>query len=1027
MEAVGFAASLASLLEISGKIVAAGYDYVSKVAHAPTRMRMVLSEVSSVNLVLGRLEEYTADQSASGSTSILYTLSQAGVFEDCKDILTMIDGTIHICMAESEAHSSKREIKAFIKRVIWPMKEKETEEVLGHLDRIRSILSDAIAQDSAASIHRLEETTRQLHQTTIKMASSQRHAETMAWVCPYNTDPFDNYQAALKCRQPGTGDWLTKFESFRAWSQHDHGIFWLRGLPGCGKTVLTSTVVEYVQDSLTSKDNGITLAYFYIDYRDSAKQNLDACLATLVRQLINQNPQGIEKLEGLREQKQRSLSQNLTTSEYIGIFQVLASLQTKVYVVIDALDETPDPGPFVDALKQLSGSECRTPVAVFVSSRNNTDLENLLMPIVTKRVFVSNEENDDIRLFISTEVKKRFTSVKLKVPDVEIIDLTIAKLIARANGLFLQASLLLKFVFEGKTSRSIRKALTELPNGLEETYETILRRTTSQNRRHVQEIKRCLQWLSVSFTPLTPSMLVEAAAIDPDDTFLDPEACMDEDDLIGMLSSLVLVDRTRTPPVVSLAHQTVLEYLQSQSISQSDMSQYHVDARTVHQYLADTSVQYVLFPDSAKSLMKAARFQPQQTALQNSHHDPFETASTLACTVYSGFDPASYENFQDLSFLQQHSVMHYRVPSPSNSVTRNATEVGPCLTHASQEQALLNYAANLWPEHLKSGEYATNDFNANMVSKLQWFLDPWKDNYSLYEAWEAFQRRRLSSSLYFVGRSRTSDQQIPLLRKLLKSSYFAYIGHETTQNPLFYTVLFGLDDCFDLLESQYNVDMTFLGGWTPLTVAAASGSFSIAKKLLEAGANVNKAADMHERNGLSPLHIAAELAMDDLVELFLSHGASTMSLTATMTTPFYRAARGGSIAVLHLLHDAGSDINAPSWDDYTPLMEAVNWANYDTLDLLLSWGADPYFQNRRLESAIDKAVEMRDEDVVEILKSAALRYTPKPVDPRTMLYREEMTKNIFLMKARNSGPTDPSPQILFRSNHWGWKKKPRLR
>lgn len=45
-------------------------------------MCMVLSEVSSVNLVLGRLEEYFADQAAFGSTSILHTLSQAGVFEE---------------------------------------------------------------------------------------------------------------------------------------------------------------------------------------------------------------------------------------------------------------------------------------------------------------------------------------------------------------------------------------------------------------------------------------------------------------------------------------------------------------------------------------------------------------------------------------------------------------------------------------------------------------------------------------------------------------------------------------------------------------------------------------------------------------------------------------------------------------------------------------------------------------------------------------------------------------------------------
>ena len=115
VEAVGLAASLASLLEISGKIVTAGYGYISKVAHAPSRMRMVLSEVSSVDLVLGRLEEYSAHQSASGSTSILYTLSRNGVFKDCTEVLKKIDGTVQTCMAESEAQSSKREVKAFMK------------------------------------------------------------------------------------------------------------------------------------------------------------------------------------------------------------------------------------------------------------------------------------------------------------------------------------------------------------------------------------------------------------------------------------------------------------------------------------------------------------------------------------------------------------------------------------------------------------------------------------------------------------------------------------------------------------------------------------------------------------------------------------------------------------------------------------------------------------------------------------------------------------------------------------------------
>ncbi|CAF9915083.1 MAG: hypothetical protein ALECFALPRED_009973 [Alectoria fallacina] len=998
-EAVGLAASLASLIEISGRVVAAGYGYISKVANAPSRMRMVLSEVSSVNLVLGRLEENLTTVSTPTSTSVLDALSRIGVFEDCSNILRQIDSTVQICMAEGEAHSSKHDVKAVLRRAIWPMKEKETEEVLKHLDRLRSVLSDAIVQDSTASLYRLEEMTQKLHQTTTEMANTQHHAALMAWVCPYSGDPFDNYQAALKRRQPGTGGWLTESDSFKTWSQNDHGIFWLRGLPGCGKSVLISIVIEYMQYSWASKDIGIALAYFYIDYRDPAKQTLDACLGTLVRQLLDHNPQGIERLERLSEQKQRSLSRNLTTSEYIGLLADVADFQSKVYIVIDALDEAPYPQAFVDALKQLSDRECGTPVAVLVSSRNDAILENLLMPVVTHNVFVSNEDNDDVRMFVAAKVNKKFTSRKLNVPNSELINSTISKIVARADGLFLQADLLLDFVFARGTSRSIRNALTELPNGLEETYETILRKTTSQNRYHVSEIKKSLQWLSMSLVPLTPAMLVEAAAIDPDDHFLDPEAIMDEVELIGMLSSLVLVDWNLTPPVVGLAHKTVLEYLQSESILQSDMSQYHVDARKTNQYLAETSIQYLSFPESAKSLMRAARFLPKQNALQSEHHDPLETAARLAEAPNLALELTDHHLIQVSSILQQHSEMHYHDSSLGpDVVAQPATRFDPCLMHACQEQALLNYVANLWPEHMKSGEYTNIDFTKTIVPRLQWYLNPREDSGILYEAWEAFQRRRLSGSLFFVGPFRCYDQQLPLFRQLLKSSYFNYIGHETTQDPFFYTVLFGLDDCFSLLKSQYDVDMTFRGGWTPLTVAAASGSLSIAEKLLGAGANVNEAADMDERNGLTPLHIAAELAMEDLVKLFLKHGASIISLTATLTTPFYRAARGGSIQILKLLHEAGSDVNAPSWDDYIPLMEAVSCSNHDALELLLSWGADPKFQNRHGQSATDFALMVGDESVVAKLREAPSKHTSKPVNPETICYRDKMTKERFFVE-----------------------------
>ena len=67
MEALGFAASIASLHELSGRIATAGYGYIPKVVQAPG-LRMVLRKVLSASLVLGCLEQSFVHQSGSGGT-----------------------------------------------------------------------------------------------------------------------------------------------------------------------------------------------------------------------------------------------------------------------------------------------------------------------------------------------------------------------------------------------------------------------------------------------------------------------------------------------------------------------------------------------------------------------------------------------------------------------------------------------------------------------------------------------------------------------------------------------------------------------------------------------------------------------------------------------------------------------------------------------------------------------------------------------------------------------------------------------
>ncbi len=97
-----------------------------------------------------------------------------------------------------------------------------------------------------------------------------------------------------------------------------------------------------------------------------------------------------------------------------------------------------------------------------------------------------------------------------------------------------------------------------------------------------------------------------------------------------------------------------------------------------------------------------------------------------------------------------------------------------------------------------------------------------------------------------------------------------------------------------------------------------------------------------DSNGVSPLHIACELAHADLVRLLLLCGASpSLPCSASHVTPLAVACSRGAAEVVQILLDAGADANAthPPQHD-TPLMIACACGFAQLVPLLCQHGAD---------------------------------------------------------------------------------------
>lgn len=133
-----------------------------------------------------------------------------------------------------------------------------------------------------------------------------------------------------------------------------------------------------------------------------------------------------------------------------------------------------------------------------------------------------------------------------------------------------------------------RKALNDLPKGLNETYERILLRIKGPI---IPLVVRTLQWLAFAAGRLEISALLEALSIEEESDELDPEARPMEEDVLLYCGSLV----RKIGDYIELAHFTVQEYLQSLDTEHEHLKHFRL-SNTAPRSLAKTCLIYLCLP-----------------------------------------------------------------------------------------------------------------------------------------------------------------------------------------------------------------------------------------------------------------------------------------------------------------------------------------------------------------------------------------------------------------------------------------------
>jgi len=185
------------------------------------------------------------------------------------------------------------------------------------------------------------------------------------------------------------------------------------------------------------------MAYFYFDFRDADKQNLRDLVPSFLTQLSTRSAPRCDILSNLYLDHNNGKSQPSDDVLTRCLKEMLALPdQRPVYLVIDALDESPDshgiPSPrerLLQLIKELV--ELRFPnLHVCVTSRPEIDIREILEPLTSRRVCLHDQtgQKEDIVDYIRSVVYSDSESI-MKRWRTEDKELVIEKLSIRANGM----------------------------------------------------------------------------------------------------------------------------------------------------------------------------------------------------------------------------------------------------------------------------------------------------------------------------------------------------------------------------------------------------------------------------------------------------------------------------------------------------------------------------------------------------------------------------------------------------------------
>ncbi|KAI9760770.1 MAG: hypothetical protein M1840_002216 [Geoglossum simile] len=971
MDPISAAAGIISIVDVVLRTTSAVVKYAQDTRHASQDRRLLAEETRILSKLLERLRDCAQT-----------TRPDPKWLNDRKEIVLQFEGA-HEDLANALGfdmstntlkESAFKSVRASAK---WSLTKPEVYALLQRITRLQQYVNILLSDSQYAILERLD-------QKQQEVLDQEQRMLILTWLSPLQMTQV--HQTFSNRAGEGSGKWLLMSDAFISWRKGTNKLLWCWGLPGAGKTVLASIIVNHLRRERDEHmKSRIGIAVIYLRYNDP-EQTLDNLLGSLLRQLVQESDTIPSALLELYEHH-RDRNTSPSSDEILEVLSSTIEVLEEVFFVIDGLDECNE-GLRWELIEQLG--KFQPNLHLLITSRY---LDSIAEDLEDFKQFEVMANKADIELFIDHQILKNKNLRKIvKKSNSLRVDIKDA-VIKTAEGMFLLARLHLESLASAASLsvKYVRNKLQTLPNTLTGTYDNAMQRIQDQEPEHKRVAFKTLAWLSYAFRSLSLGELQHALAIEPGDAGLDEELVMDGQSITSLCAGLVIVDQGTN--VVNLVHYSTKSYF----------------GDTRHKF----------FPN-------------------------FHASITLSCATYLTLN--ALQNVPIGLMVQRYPLAYYAAQylgdhareTPEEALDPSILEViCQLLSHPDKRKPLLSLLDGL--DLITSGFYSSGKAeggldtvteippadNVRMLFKKA--LDLSSDPLSMASAQGAQDSKELgdndqssrASTITGLDTDASTQSGDDDFQSSLHKADTWEARIRSSRIPevtaLHLAASMGLARVASmLLNESPNIDTVDETGKTALAVAMERGFEKAVEFLVNSGASV----DLRRDHGRAILLHVTECSWHNAGKIIVERAASSTSNDDTLAVrnqlDFILATYHGKTDEVRRLANLG-DFDLKSNDHATgeiSLFLAVELEHMQMIQALLDVGVDVNAEDNTGQTALHRATSRKNEAMIRLLLSNRAAVDRKDDDGRTAWSANVQSRNAHILGLLLEAGADPSTRGL---------------